>query len=254
MSLLTVPDIQTALDRYASRCGHRLSPRAALIDMDGVLYDSMPLHADAWLQMTREAGMECQRDEFFLYEGMTGRATIQLLTRKYLNRDATAEECERLYARKSAIFASFPERRLMPDADRMLKAAGAFGLTRVLVTGSGQASLLDSLGKDYPGIFSSGMMVTASDVVHGKPSAEPYQQGMEKAGCSPREAIVVENAPLGVQAGHAAGCFVCAVATGPVPHSALQESGADLVFNSMTDFADLLPVLLQTAKVQSMMP
>ncbi|MDE6023331.1 MAG: HAD hydrolase-like protein, partial [Muribaculaceae bacterium] len=65
------------------------------------------------------------------------------------------------------------------------------------MTGSGQASLIDSVRKDYPGVFGEGMMVTAHDVTKGKPNPEPYLRGLEKAGVNADEAIVVENAPLG---------------------------------------------------------
>ena len=60
---------------------------AALIDMDGVLYDSMPWHARAWHRIMTEAGVECTVDEFFLYEGMTGPATIDLLFRRAFGRN-----------------------------------------------------------------------------------------------------------------------------------------------------------------------
>lgn len=244
-------ELYDALEAFARR-GKPLTPQAALIDMDGVLYDSMPRHADAWLQMTNEIGLHCNRNEFFLYEGMTGRATIQLLMRKYLGRDATAEECERLYARKTALFAANAGRPLMPGATEMLKALGAFGLKRILVTGSGQASLIDSLTHDYPGVFGREAMVTAADVRHGKPDPEPYLMGLTKAGCEAWQAIVVENAPLGVEAGFRAGCFVCAVATGPMPQEALREAGADLVFASMPEFAAALPILIKTASLQAL--
>ncbi len=43
--------------------------KGALIDMDGVLFDSMKGHTRAWQEMMRTAGVECDRDEFYLYEG-----------------------------------------------------------------------------------------------------------------------------------------------------------------------------------------
>lgn len=95
-------------------------------------------------------------------------------------------------------------------------------------------------------------MVTAADVRHGKPDPEPYLMGLTKAGCEAWQAIVVENAPLGVEAGFRAGCFVCAVATGPIPQEALREAGADLVFASMPEFAAALPILIKTASLQAL--
>lgn len=218
--------------------------RAALIDMDGVLYDSMPYHARAWHQMMSEQGVSTNHDEFFLYEGMTGEATIRLIFQRELGRDVSPEEAARLYKRKSEIFSSFGKKRPMPGADRMLHAFMNAGITRVLVTGSGQASLLDSLNREYPGAFPDGMRVTAHDVKHGKPDPEPYIMGAKKAGVDPSEAIVVENAPLGVRAGKAAGCFTIAVTTGPIPREAFEKENADMIFPSMEAFADWLESVL----------
>ena len=81
-------------------------------------------------------------------------------------------------------------------------------------------------------------MVTAFDVKYGKPNPEPYLMGLKKAGINANEAVVVENAPLGVKAGVAAGIFTIAVNTGPLPNSALLDEGANLLFGSMQELAD----------------
>lgn len=86
-------------------------------------------------------------------------------------------------------------------------------------------------------------MVTAYDVKFGKPNPEPYLMGLKKAGIAPNEAVVVENAPLGVKAGVAAGIFTIAVNTGPLPNNALLDEGANLLFNSMQELADNWTVL-----------
>lgn len=214
--------------------------KGALIDMDGVLYDSMPGHTKAWERMVSELGIACTREEFYLYEGMTGKATINLIFQRAYGRDCTAEEAERLYAIKSRYFKESGKRPLMPGADRMLAALGRLGLKRVLVTGSAQKSLLESLERDYPGVFPEDKRVTALDVTEGKPAPEPYLKGAMKAGANPGECIVVENAPLGVRAGKAAGCFTIAVTTGPIPREAFEKEGADLIFPSMPAFATWL--------------
>lgn len=211
--------------------------KAALIDMDGVLYDSMKYHTLAWQRMMKEIGVDCDRDEFYLYEGMTGAATINLLFNRAFGRDATPQEIERLYARKSEIFREIGSNEPMPGADRMLQALKAEGIRCVLVTGSSQASLLESISEDYPAIFAPEDRVTARDVTRGKPNPEPYLKGLEIAGVAPEEAIVIENAPLGVRAGKAAGIFTIAVTTGPIPREAFERERADLIFPSMPLFA-----------------
>lgn len=234
-------EIRAAATRYmACRGASSLPVKAALIDMDGVLYDSMKYHTLAWQRMMSEVGVECSRDEFYLYEGMTGAATIDLLMRRAFGRSVTPEESAELYRRKTEYFRSYGEREPMPGAAAMLGELKDSGVRRVLVTGSGQQSLIGTLNHDYPGMFSDDMRVTAADVTRGKPHPEPYLRGLAKAGTICTEAIVVENAPLGVKAGHDAGCFVCAVTTGSIPEEEMRKAGADLVFPSMPAFASSL--------------
>ncbi len=214
--------------------------KAALIDMDGVLYDSMKYHTIAWQRMMSELGINCSRDEFYLYEGMTGPATIDYLFRREFGHGCSPEKAKELYALKTKYFKEIGWNEPMPGADRMLKALEKAGLRRVLVTGSSQASLLENINKDYPGAFMPGDRVTALDVEKGKPDPEPYLKGLEIAGVSPEEAIVIENAPLGVRAGKGAGIFTAAVTTGPIARTEFEKENADIIFPSMPEFADYL--------------
>ena len=83
-------------------------------------------------------------------------------------------------------------------------------------------------------------MVTGFDVKRGKPDPEPYLMGLQKAGIRAGEAIVVENAPLGVESAHGAGIFTIAANTGPLEDSLLRDAGADIVVPSMMEVAALL--------------
>lgn len=215
--------------------------KAALIDMDGVLYDSMPFHARSWHQLFTELGItNSNPDEYYLYEGMKGADTIGMILKRELNQDTTEEERTRIYAHKAELFKHCGEAPQMPGAADMLKGLKDLNLTTVLVTGSAQLTLLEGIERDYPGYFPKERRVTALDVKNGKPHPEPYLRGLEKAGVSADEAIVIENAPLGVRAGKAAGCFTIAVTTGPIPASAFEKEGADMIFPDMTSFAKWL--------------
>ncbi|MDE6478785.1 MAG: HAD-IA family hydrolase [Muribaculaceae bacterium] len=225
--------------------------KAALIDMDGVLYDSMKYHTLAWKQMMEENGIECSRDEFYLYEGMTGAATIDLIWQREFGHPCDPDKRTALYDYKTKIFKRIGGNEPMPGADRMLRTLCDRGIKCVLVTGSGQASLIDNIRKDYPGVFDDGMMVTAHDVTKGKPDPEPYLRGLEKAGVDPDEAIVIENAPLGVRAGVAAGIRTMAVCTGPIPKKNFQDERAWGIFPSMDEFADMLPLALDLIEAHS---
>lgn len=207
--------------------------RAALFDMDGTLYDSMPNHARAWTRMCREQGLEAREEEFFLREGATGAAIIDMLIRRTHGRPATDAEKRDLYAIKSRYFSELPTAPVMPGALELVNGMMERGITTVLVTGSGQASLIDRLGRDFPGAFPRERCITAASVSHGKPHPEPFLKGLELVGVAPQEAIAFDNAPLGTTSAVAAGIFTVGVVTGPMPRRALEETGANVVFDSM---------------------
>ncbi len=206
--------------------------------MDGVLFNSMPYHAEAWHQAMKLYGMNLSREEAYLHEGRTGAGTINIVSLRDRGIEATPEEIEDIYATKSRLFNQNPPAEPMKGAWEVLQQVKDDGLKRVIVTGSGQLSLLDRLNTHFPGMFTRELMVTAFDVKFGKPHPEPYLMALQKAGVSTDEAIVVENAPLGVRAAKAAGLFTVAVNTGPLPESALTDEGADILFPSMQDFAN----------------
>ena len=214
--------------------------KAVLFDMDGVLFDSMPNHAYAWSHAMTQFGLEMTAYEAYLHEGRTGSGTINILAQRYWGRDATPEEIERIYAAKAATFNTCPEPKPMPGALEALTAAKELGCKIVLVTGSGQAKLLESLEQHYPGFFRQELMVTGFDVKRGKPDPEPYLMGLQKAGIKAEEGIVVENAPLGVQAAKGAGIFTIAANTGPRGDSILKDAGADIVVPDLATVAAVL--------------
>ena len=61
---------------------------------------------------------------------------------------------------------------------------------------------------------------------------------LKKGGLNADEAVVIENAPLGVEAGHKAGIFTIAVNTGPLDGQVLLDAGAGLLFPSMQALCD----------------
>ena len=221
----------------------KINLKAVLFDMDGVLFDSMKNHAKAWNKAMAMYGMNLSEEEAFMHEGRTGASTINIVCMRERGCNADEEEIKKIYQTKSEIFNSLPKAEPMPGAYTLLNQVKESGLQPVLVTGSGQLSLLDNLNHHFPGIFQKEFMVTAFDVKYGKPNPEPYLMGLKKAGIEPNEAVVVENAPLGVKAGVAAGIFTIAVNTGPLPDSALLDEGANLLFGSMQELSNKWDIL-----------
>lgn len=219
-----------------------------MFDMDGVLFDSMPYHASSWHRAMADFGLDLPEAEAFMHEGRTGKGTINIVTQRQLGRAADDAECQRIYERKSQYFNQFPKPQRMPGAIEAVQAVRECGITPIIVTGSGQLSLLERIEQNFPGLFRHEWMVCAKDVKFGKPNPEPYLMGLKKAGVTCDQAIVVENAPLGIEAGHAAGCFVVAVNTGPLPDKVLLDSGADILFHSMAELSLHIKPLLTASE------
>jgi len=204
-----------------------------LFDMDGLLFDSMPNHAYAWSRAMTQFGLSTTEEEVYMNEGRTGSQTVDLLAQRCWGRNATEEEKRGIYAAKTEVFNTLPKPKPMPGAYETLQVVKDLGMDIILVTGSATHSLLDRLMLHFPGFFHPEKMVTGFDVKYGKPHPEPYLMGLKKAGITAEKAIVVENAPLGVQSARAAGIFTIAANTGPLSDIVLLEAGANVVLSGM---------------------
>ena len=212
--------------------------------MDGVLFDSMPNHAIAWEEVMKNHQLPFTAYDCYLNEGRTGESVIREAMWKARNRDATSDEITTIYAEKSAYFNMLEQKvggtPTIPGVAEVLRYVEACGDQIWVVTGSGMRSLLDNLNTVLPAVFQRDRMITAFDVVHGKPDPEPYLKAWERSGLTKEQCVVVENAPLGIRSGKAAGLTVYAVNTGVLIKDDLAQ--ADQVFDTM---AELL-VYLQT--------
>jgi len=236
--------LENAITGYLKYTGHKsVNISVALIDCDGVLYDSMKNHTLAWVKLMKKNGIKCTRDEFYALEGMTGSEIIKNKFRSGAGKNITDDEARALYGVKTRYFQELGGAPVMPGAQRVLEALKQAGVQRVVVTGSQQPTILQRLDEDFADLLSD-IKVTGHDVKRGKPNPEPYLKGMQKTDTKSNQCIVIENAPLGVQAGHAAGCFTVGVTTGPIPEKDLYKAGADIVYKSMDELADALPSLL----------
>ena len=208
-------------------------PKAVFFDQDGVLYNSMPYHAESWAWAMTKHGLPYTPIECYRNEGRTSTGVIQELHERLYGTPATPELVKEIYADKSAHFTEmtggFPG--IIPDVDKVLRYLHEHGVQCWVVTGSGQPDLINRLNKtfDYP--FHG--IITSFDCVKGKPDPEPYLKAWERSGFKKEECYVVENAPLGVRAGKAAGLFVIAVNTGILPDEELAAEHADKIFPNM---------------------
>ena len=237
------------INKYMQLHNHQgMQLRAVLFDMDGVLFDSMPYHAAAWSQVMTEAGYTFSKEDVYMNEGRTGADTINTASLAQFGKLATQEQIDALCIAKCKLFDTYPPTHRMPGALELVKKVKECGLTPMIVTGSGTPTLLDRIQSNFPGMFDANHIVSSFNVKRGKPYPDPYLLALEKGGFKTNEAIVVENAPLGVTAGVAAGLFTIAANTGPLKDEVLAEAGASLVVPSMQALCDEWDKLFEALK------
>jgi len=212
--------------------------KVVLFDMDGVLYDSMPHHVRAWKETMDACNVPSTERDFYLLEGRTGGTTIDYLFQRHFGHNATDKEKKEIYKKKAARFNELNNGQIMPGAKSVLQKVKESGLRASVVTGSGQPALLAKMERDFEEFIDPSKTVSAFDVKFGKPHPEPYLMALKAWNISPCEAIVIENAPLGIESAKAAGIFTVAVNTGRLEDEILLAAGAGRIYPSMQALAD----------------
>lgn len=207
--------------------------KGLVFDVDGVLMDSMPYHADAWVKAFGEAGIHITNMDIYEIEGSNHKGVVDLIFHK-AGMEPKTSDYEAFLKKKRELFMrnnrAEPFRGMqvcLQNLKKKYKLAVASGADRTIVN-----SLME---KFYSGIFD--VIVSGEDVVHGKPDPEPYVAAVSKLGLEPAECIVIENAPLGIKSAKMAGIYCVAV---PTYLSKEKLMDADMV---LADHAELIAYL-----------
>ena len=185
-----------------------LSPDV-LIDFDGTLVDSSPLHDSAYREVLRQYEPELLRH--YRYDSVKGRSTREALTVLGVH---DAKDLELLTAAKQRAYRDLLSRlEPLPGARQVLEALRAIGSTTYLVTSGSRTSVLSALRSTGIGGFFSGV-VTGDDVRAGKPAPDPYLLCLRRHGLRPRSCLVVEDSVNGVISARKAGLRVIGVHDG----------------------------------------
>ncbi|ROS76614.1 HAD-IA family hydrolase [Cellulomonas sp. PhB143] len=172
---------------------------AILFDLDGTLVDSVPAVERSWRQWVLEHDVPDEAG-FRVPHGIPARQVVaQLLP---------AEQVEPAVARLVRI--ELEDDGGIAGRPGAAAALAALGDARAAIVTSATGELA-ALRFRASGLARPARVVTADDVVHGKPDPEPFRRGAEALGADPGRCLVVEDAPAGLAAARAAGCATLAV-------------------------------------------
>jgi mannitol-1-/sugar-/sorbitol-6-phosphatase len=206
----------------------QLQCAALFFDLDGVLIDSTPAVARVWRRWAIEHGFDPEE----VVARAHGRPSLTTV-REYLpNADHEAENRE-------------VERREIADLEGVVPLPGALDLLSSLpqdrwtIVTSCTRRLAEVRIK-AAGLPLPRVMITSSDIAHGKPHPEPYLKAASILGFAASDCIVLEDAQAGIRSGKAAGARVIAFTT-TVQESVVRDAGADWILRNCADIR-LIPV------------
>ncbi len=183
--------------------------KTLIFDMDGVLVDSMPYHVQAMQHIFDRMGIRMDQQIIYEREGEKTIDIIRLLLKK-AGVDHDSLDLNKIvenYIKEFNLIVELRTFESMPECLEVLRLR-----YKLAVVSGADSPIVHSVLKSlYPGIFS--VVVTGDDIVHGKPAPDPYLKAIEMLNIQKDECIVVENAPVGIQAAKAAGLCCVAVPT-----------------------------------------
>lgn len=186
--------------------------RAALFDLDGTLIDSMQIWDDVDRELIEARGKEFPKDFIKEIAGMSFYQSTAYIAEKYGRPGETGED-----VRKE--FKKIVEHKILNEVDdkprswEFVKYCHDKGLKIGLATGSEKSIVVKLLEKKGMNEVFESVRVT-SECQHSKPAPDVYLLVASDLGVDPKDCIVFEDLPAGIQAACNAGMEVCAVKDG----------------------------------------
>jgi len=204
---------------------------AVLFDCDGVLINSMPYHVKAWQTVLKSFDIEVNPEWVLLGEGRKAEEmATEILARFELH--FSEDELCKLVDQKQDTYRKILQATPEPGINALMAQIKTNGLATAIVTGSSRKNPVHGLGSDIVSQFD--ILLGGEDVTAGKPSPECYLKAAGLLHIHPEKCLVVENAPLGIQAAKQADMTVIALRT------TLHEShlgNADFIYKNLQDLS-----------------
>jgi beta-phosphoglucomutase len=182
--------------------------KGIIFDMDGVLIDAMPFHAEAMrLAIKQETNHEIDKKIIYILEGMPRSKLVkEIFKREKIGENIDNNIARKISKRKKQIFKDIQKSKPIRGARELLDDLRSCDCLKLLVTGSAKQEIQSILNENI-GSDKFDLVITGDDLEEGqgKPDPAPFLKALEKMNLSPSEAIVVENSPLGAEAAAKAG-------------------------------------------------
>lgn len=213
-----------------------------IFDCDGVLVDSEPLAAIAYVRAYARHGLAITTDIVAQCVGLK-QADILVRINDLTGHGYPPDHAGDIWTETKAVFTE--QLKAMSGITAFLSE---LGLRRCVASSSSPERIHHSLSLTGLLPFFGDDIFSSSMVRHGKPAPDLFLFAADRMSVAPSQCVVIEDSPFGVQAGRAAGMTVFGFTGGGHSHQnherELLEAGAQKVFNSWADVSKQAPFAL----------
>jgi beta-phosphoglucomutase len=214
--------------------------RGVLFDLDGVIVDTLHYHYLAWKHMFEKLGGSVSEQTVLLHEGRSSREILPILMQES-GINIPEDQREAFIEEKRAYYRSIVQVEQYAHAFETIDELKGRGFKVALVTACALKNMQHSLDSEHQAHFD--FIITGDEVARAKPFPDPYLTAAGQLGLEPSECLVVENAPLGIEAARNAGMYCVAIET-TLGKEYLQD--ADCILQHIADLPSL-PLLTPPA-------
>lgn len=214
------------------------TPQAMVFDLDGTLVDTVETRIAAWLRTFEEHGIPAGREQVARLIGSDGRRVARLVA-EAAGMPIDAERADAIDRRSGEIYSELNTNpRPLPGAIELLRALDERGLPWAIATSSRPEQVGASI--DALKLARRPTIVDGSQVENAKPAPDLLLAAATKLGVEPLRSWYVGDSIWDVQAALAAGMQAIGVASGSATTGDLEEAGAQLIVDELSELIPLV--------------
>ncbi len=229
--------------------------RALVLDMDGVLVDTEPLHMEAFRRYLQKLGLPHDDAYIFSFIGFSVPDNIRNVFHRFYQ-NPSEEMIAQGIRERDAIYLQLlhdTPLRPLPGIRELIDFCQKQNLKIALASSSDREQILtifENLKRTSQGLFDPSaifdLVLSGEDVAQRKPHPAIYQQASEKLGVAPKTALAIEDSPAGVQSAKEAGLLCLALKSKFIEDKKL--AAADALLDSVNDAVQLCRKAFSTKK------
>ena len=191
--------------------------------MDGVLADTGPIHFESWVMLANQIGQKFTK-KFF--DQNFGRQSIPTI-RELVGMKIDQQTVEQWAGKKEEYYRELVKDKIepLPGVIRLIKELKERKF-KLAVGSSGPLENVELILSSLRITAYFDAVISAADVKNGKPAPDVFLIAAKKVGISPENCVVIEDAPVGIEAAKKAGMTCIALRT---THCNVDLLEADLI-------------------------